>query len=167
MTGDTIRGWFTGRIPDDWFVDVPELRIDRDEIIVVGTLPEPRTDEADEARAAAVRSRIDGFREDTRERRIAIASAAESAFRRKVSWGARCGDVEVLFTHLAAPAMTRLRMPERRVLDLLVESGAARSRSEALAWCVRLVGRHESDWLEELSEAMQSVRDVRRRGPAA
>ena len=37
--------------------------------------------------------------------------------------------------------MTRLRMPERRVLDTLVDAGVARSRSHALAWCVRLVRR--------------------------
>ncbi len=96
-----------------------------------------------------------------------IASAAEEAWGRKVSWGARCGDREVLFTHLAVPAMTRLRMPERRVLDLLVESGVARSRSDALAWCVRLVGRHEDDWLADLADAMGAVRAVRERGPRA
>jgi hypothetical protein len=52
------------------------------------------------------------------------------------------------------------------VLDTLVDAGVARSRSEALAWCVRLVGQHEEDWLAELREAMQSVADVRSKGPA-
>ena len=43
--------------------------------------------------------------------------------------------------------MTRLRQPQRMVLDTLVDAGVARSRSDALAWCVRLVGQHEDDWL--------------------
>jgi Arc/MetJ-type ribon-helix-helix transcriptional regulator len=84
-----------------------------------------------------------------------------------VSWGLRVGDLEELWTHVAAPVMTRLRQPQRQVLDTLVEAGVARSRSDALAWCVRLVGQHEEDWLAELREAMTAVEDVRRKGPAA
>lgn len=68
---------------------------------------------------------------------------------------------------LAAPVMTRLRQPQRLVLDTLVDAGVARSRADALAWCVRLVGQHEGDWLAELREAMTHVADVRSRGPAA
>jgi hypothetical protein len=63
--------------------------------------------------------------------------------------------------------MTRLRQPERLVLDTLVDAGVARSRAEALAWCVKLVAQHESDWLGELREAMSHVADVRTKGPAA
>jgi hypothetical protein len=63
--------------------------------------------------------------------------------------------------------MTRLRQPQRQVLDTLVEAGVARSRSEALAWCVRLVGQHENDWLTDLRDAMTSVSDVRAKGPTA
>jgi Arc/MetJ-type ribon-helix-helix transcriptional regulator len=63
--------------------------------------------------------------------------------------------------------MTRLRQPQRQVLDTLVDAGVARSRSEALAWCVRLVGQHEDDWLGELREAMTAVADVRAKGPGA
>ena len=72
-----------------------------------------------------------------------------------------------LFTHVAAPVMTRLRQPERMVLDTLVDAGVARSRSHALAWCVRLVRQHEGDWLAELREAMHTVDEVRSKGPAA
>jgi hypothetical protein len=61
--------------------------------------------------------------------------------------------------------MTRLRQPERQVLDTLVDSGVARSRSEALVWCVRLVGEHADGWLAELREAMTAVDEVRTRGP--
>jgi hypothetical protein len=96
-----------------------------------------------------------------------IAREAQHRFERKVSWGLRLGDHEELWTHVAAPVMTRLRQPQRLVLDTLVEAGVARSRSEALAWCVRLVGQHEGDWLAELREAMGAVADVRDRGPAA
>jgi hypothetical protein len=62
--------------------------------------------------------------------------------------------------------MTRLRLPERQVLDTLVQAGVARSRSEALAWCVRLVGRHEAEWISELRDALVRVNELRRRGPA-
>jgi hypothetical protein len=63
--------------------------------------------------------------------------------------------------------MTRLRMQERRVLDTLVEAGVARTRSDALGWCVRLVGQHEDDWLRNLREALVKVREVRAAGPQA
>jgi hypothetical protein len=89
----------------------------------------------------------------------------EHRYQRKVSWGVRCGDSQELFTHLSAPVMTRLRQPERLVLDTLVDAGVARSRSEALAWCVRLVGEHTEDWLTDLRDAMTKVEDLRRRGP--
>jgi hypothetical protein len=62
--------------------------------------------------------------------------------------------------------MTRLRMPERRVLDTLVEAGVARSRSHALAWCVRLVAEKQDDWLKDLREALTNVEKVRGEGPA-
>jgi hypothetical protein len=41
----------------------------------------------------------------------------------------------------------------------------ARSRSEALAWCVRLVGRNEDVWISELRAAFEHVEQVRSRGP--
>ena len=56
-------------------------------------------------------------------------------------------------------------MLPRRVLDTLIDAGVARSRSEALAWCVRLVAQHEADWIAELRDAMSKVEEVRRRGP--
>jgi len=94
-----------------------------------------------------------------------IAREAEHRFGRKVAWGVECGERRALFTHLSVPVMTRLRQPERQVLDTLVEAGVARSRSEALAWAVRLVGQHAEDWLGELREAMERVRQVRAQGP--
>ena len=142
---------------------------DREEILVVGTLADPAVPEGSspEAVAAARAARIDGFREDTREQRIRIAQEAEHRFGRRVSWGAQVGDVRKLFTTLSVPAMTRLRMPERQVLDTLVDAGVGRSRSHALAWCVRLVAERQDDWLKDLREALTSVERVRGAGPTA
>jgi hypothetical protein len=164
---DELQGWFAGRLPADWFVGAPTVDADRDEILVVGTLAEPElpADASSDAVAAARASRIAGFREDTRGQRMRIADEAQHRFGLKVSWGAICGDQTVRFTTLAAPAMTRLRMPERRVLDTLVDAGVARSRSHALAWCVRLVAERQDDWLKDLRGALESVEKVRAEGP--
>jgi hypothetical protein len=167
-TKTTAEAWLAGRLPTDWFTGPVEVTRDRDELLVVGTLAAPDLDTDDDTeREIAARGRIASFREDTRERRIEIARELEHLSGRKVSWGVRIGDTEVLFTHLAAPVMTRLRQPERKVLDTLVEAGVARSRSEALAWCVRLVGEKSDSWLAELRQAMEHVDEVRRKGPAA
>lgn len=168
QAAERVRGWFTGRLPEEWRPETPEITIDREEITVVLALedvqlPDASAAELDEARAG----RTKAFREDTREKRIEIAREAEHRFDRKVSWAVRLGDRTELFTHLAAPVMTRLRQPQRLILDTLVDSGVARSRAEALAWCVKLVGEHEGDWLGELREAMAHVADVRSKGPAA
>src|SRR5918992_958930 len=151
-----LTGWFAGRIPDDWFSGPAEITFDRDEILIVGELAEPEVPEGASAEAAR-KARIEGFREETRSRRIRIALEAQARYRRKVSWGATCGDVTRLFTVLSVPAMTRLRLDERAVLDTLVDAGVARSRSEALAWCVRLVARNEDEWLRELRGAFAQV----------
>lgn len=163
-----MQGWFTGRIPDGWFTGPPEVRADRDEILVVGRLAEPEAPGADETAAAAAReARIERHREETREARMGIADEAERRFGRKVSWGAACGDATHTFTTLSAPVMTRLRMDDRSVLDTLVDAGVARSRSHALAWCVRLVGQHQGDWITQLRDALVQVERVRGSGPAA
>lgn len=164
-----ITAWLAGQLEDTWFEEPPHVEVDRDEILVVGTLAQPPLgdDTSPDNRRVADRSRIERWREETRGHRIAIARAAEAKFDRTVSWGARCGDEEIMFTTLAVPAMTRLRMPQRRVLDTLIAAGVARSRSEALAWCVRLVSERQEEWLSDLREAIEKVEDVRRQGPAA
>jgi hypothetical protein len=164
---DEVIGWFRGRIPVEWFTDPVDVDADREEILLTGRVTEPPTGDAEspEARGAACLARVKGFREDTREHRVRIASEAEAKFGKKVSWATRCGDVEAMFTNASVPVMTRLRMPERAVLDTLIDAGVARSRSEALAWCVRLVGRHQSDWIGQLRDAMQHVEQVRAEGP--
>ena len=166
-SNEELAGWFAGRLPTDWFTGPPEVTADREEILVVGPLPEPElpADASREAAAAAREARIDGFREDTRERRMRIAEEAQHRFGRHVSWGAEIGGNRRLFTTVSVPAMTRLRMPERRVLDTLVESGVARSRSHALAWCVRLVAERQEEWLKDLRSALTHVEKVRGEGP--
>ena len=174
---ERVRGWFTGRLPAGWTgAEVAAITVDREEITVVLTIDDvaqvsddaaPSEIELAEARAGRARA----FREDTREARMEIAREAEHRYERKVSWGVRVGQGgdqhQELWTHVSAPVMTRLRQPQRLVLDTLVDAGVARSRSEALAWCVRLVGQHEEDWLAELRAAIGRVDDVRSKGPAA
>ncbi|WP_405877410.1 hypothetical protein OG762_02710 [Streptomyces sp. NBC_01136] len=166
---EKLRGWFAGRLPDDLFESLLEVTVDREEITVVGRIPEPRLAEgaSDAEKEAAAQARIQEFRERTREDRVAVAREAEHRFRKKVSWGVECGGERALFTHIAAPVMTRLRQPERQVLDTLIAAGVARSRSDALAWCVRLVQRHTDDWLTELRDSLEHVQRVRAQGPDA
>ena len=166
-TVEELQGWFAGRIPSEWFTGPPQVAVDREEILVVGTLAD--VDLVSGASAASLEAarlgRIKQHREDTRDARMRIAREAEHRFRRKVSWGARCGEVEELFTTLSLPIMTRLRMPGRQVLDTLVNSGVARSRSHALAWCVKLVAEKQSEWIEELRQALSHVERAREAGP--
>jgi hypothetical protein len=172
-----IQAWFAGRLPDEWFTEPAEVIVDREEISVVGTLSAPEAGageggeggqrgEHPEAARAAAEGRIKRFREQTREQRIEIAREAEHRFRRKVAWGARCAGQDEMFTTLSVPVMTRLRQSERRVLDTLVDAGVARSRSDALAWCVRLTGEHADTWLAELRDALRRVEEVRSQGPS-
>jgi hypothetical protein len=160
LPGADAAKWFAGRLPDGWFDDV-EVTVDREEITVVGTLAgiDPETD------ASEAEGRISRFRAETREQRMAVADEAQARYQRTVSWGARVGGTTAMFTHLAVPVMTRLRQPERTVLDTLVDAGVARSRSDALAWCVRLVGEHAESWLGDLREAMTEVDKLRAKGP--
>lgn len=169
-TNSTIEAWFTGRLPAEWTAHAaPAIVIDREEITVTVTAEAPTLPDgaSDADLAEAIDGRISGFREDTRERRMAIARDAEHRFERKVAWAVTVGDRTELFTHVAAPVMTRLRQPERLVLDTLVAANVARSRADALAWCVRLVGQHTDDWLSELRDAMTAVDEVRAKGPGA
>jgi hypothetical protein len=164
--GDAAE-WFAGRLPDAWFAGDPTVVVDREEITVIGTLPASdgtgNTEEDEsEARASGRASR---FREETRSERMNIADEAQGRYGRKVSWGVEVGGEPILFTHIAVPVMTRLKQPERQVLDTLVDAGVARSRSDALAWSVKLVGEHTEEWLAKLRDAMSAVDDVRAEGP--
>jgi hypothetical protein len=163
---EELKGWFAGALTEKWFTGPPEITVDREEILVVGTLEDvEQGDLSETALQAAREARIDRWREDTRTQRIRIARDAERKFGRKVAWGAECGGVRKVFTRLSLPVMTRLRMEQRRVLDTLVDAGVARSRSHALAWCVHLVGKNEEQWIGELRDALKQVEKVRAEGP--
>ncbi|BBY84458.1 hypothetical protein [Mycolicibacterium tokaiense] len=156
--------WFAGRLPADWFDGDPQVSVDKEEITVIGRLPA----DGDDSKARAS-GRVARFREQTRSDRMRIADEAEDRYRRKVSWGVEVADGDtterILFTHIAVPVMTRLKQPERQVLDTLVDAGVARSRSDALAWSVRLVGEHTEEWLAKLRTAMTEVDELRNQGP--
>jgi hypothetical protein len=149
---DEIQAFVQASVPEGWFRGPPTVEADDEEILVLGVLPTERT--------------VDAFRESTREARVAIARRAESRFGRPVSWGVERDGATTLFTTQSSPVMTRLRMRERAVLATLIDAGIARSRSEALAWCVKLVDRHQADWLAELREALAGVEQVRVGGPS-
>ena len=156
MTNSELQQWFGTRVPEAWMTGQPTVSVDNDEILVVVTLPSAE---------GSCEVRVQRFREQSRDQRMALAAQAEGHFHRKVAWGATCDGQTTYFTTLSLPVMTRLRMQERVVLDTLVDAGVARSRSEALAWCVRLVGTHQKEWIAELQEALVKVGEVRRRGP--
>src|SRR5690242_7505219 len=80
---DEAASWFADRLPSDWFVDAPDVTVDREEIIVAGELPPEEGEAPDEA---AAQGRIQRFREDTRETRMTIADEAESRYGSKVAW---------------------------------------------------------------------------------
>src|SRR2546422_197182 len=128
MANDEIKGWLAGRLPEGWYTGTPDVRVDEDEIWVVGSLPDVQgTEGGPEALAAARQGRIKQHREETREQRMKIAEEAQQRFRRHLAWGAKVGDQTEIFTHMAVPVMTRLRLPERELLDTLVRAGVAPS----------------------------------------
>jgi len=164
VTTKELSSWFAGTLPDDWFSEAVEVVFDRDEILVTGTLAMPKIGADDDTEVAAL-ARIAAFRENTREERMAVADRAQRTYLRKVSWAVRCGEQASAFTVASVPVMTRLAMDERAVLDTLIEAGVARSRSDALAWCVQLVAENQSEWIAKLDQAMEEVVRVRNEGP--
>lgn len=159
-----IRSWLAGRIPPDWYIEQPEISVDRDEILVIGRIADV-TDLDGVDLGAARNGRARRHREDTREERMRIAQESQRRFSRHVSWGVRIADMGHLFTHLAMPVMTRLRMRERQLLDRLVAAKVVQNRSQALAWCIGLVAQHQAEWLKDLHDAMERVQQIREQGP--
>ncbi len=164
VTPAQLEAWFAGNLPDDWFTEPVVVKFDRDELIVTGELATPKLD-ADGDAAAAAQARIAAFRESTRGERMEIAERAQALFLRRVSWAATCGDQSVSFTTANVPVMTRLSMEERTVLDTLIDAGVARSRSDAVGWCVQLVAENESEWIDKLRDAMEGLTEIRDQGP--
>ena len=162
-----IQSWFDSHIDESWGSEGVTIKADDDEILAIvkvgtddGELPESTDD-----KEIAIKRIARTFRKATRQSRMAVADSAQELFERKVSWGVQAGEDTYLFTHVTAPAMTRLRISEREVLDTLVNSGVATSRSEALSWCVKFVRDNEEEWLTNLRDAFKSVEQVRNDGP--
>lgn len=153
---DDVRSWLSANLPADWVDGGLEVLVDNDEILVILPVPDGSGGGAEQ---------IAAFREATRGERMALADEAEERFGRKVSWGCCCAGEQQIFTAVSVPVMTRLRFSERATLDTLIDAGLARSRSEALAWCVRLVGAKEEAWIAELRQAFEAVVAVRDLGP--
>lgn len=143
-------------LPKEWFAGSASLTVDDEELLVVGTLHDGSPGGLDAS----------AFREATREARMRIADAVQPATGRSLAWGVRVGDTTTIFTSLAVPVMTRLRITERETLDTLVAAGVARSRSDALGWCARFVAQEQGAWLEELRTSLDTVSDVRAKGPS-
>jgi len=143
-------------LPDEWFDGAPTLMADDDEVLIIGRLKEGSPGGMDAGK----------FRELTRKERMRIAKQVQPTLQRSVAWGVRVGDSTIVFTSLGVPVMTRLRITEREVLDTLVSAGVAKSRSDAVAWCVRFVGQREEAWLGELRESLEGVSKVRAAGPS-
>jgi hypothetical protein len=155
-TEKDVRAALEPLLPAGWFDGPPALTVDADEILIVGAL----------AAGAPGAPDAGTFREATREQRVGVARQLESAFGRHVAWGVTAGGATTLFTGLGVPVMTRLRAPERQVLDTLAAAGVARSRSDAVAWCVRFVSQREGEWLSELRSSLERVGEVRSGGPS-
>jgi hypothetical protein len=162
-----VAAWIGGRLPAEWTeAGAPETSVDRDEIVVRLRLPDVADAPKDETEGrAAEEGRVVRFREETRGARMRIAQEAEQRYGRRVAWGVTVGGTSADFTTVSVPVMTRLRQRERLVLDTLVDAGVARSRSDALAWCVRLVGQHQEEWINGLRDALVGVEAARARGP--
>lgn len=150
---EAVNSWFAERLPAAWLSRPAEIELDREEVLVVLPL--------------AAASDPATFRDATRDTRIELARQAENRFGVKVSWGTVKGGDRHLFTTLRSALTVPVAMPERRVLDALVAAGVATNRSEAVAWCIRLVGRHESDWLRDLRDAVAAAPAGRREIPSA
>jgi hypothetical protein len=150
---DRLTAWFTERIPPGWLAGPIEVDVDREEALVV--LPLSKTYDGG------------GFREATRGERIKVAQQAEETFGLRISWGTSKDGRRQLYTTVRTPVTVPLAMRERQILDGLVAAGVASDRTEAVAWCIRLVGHHEADWLRDLRDAVAAAPPGRRDRPVA
>ena len=68
---EKLRGWFGGRMPADWFTAAPEIKVDREEITVIGALESPPVADGASAaeQAAAASLLLCSYSAPTRHRR--------------------------------------------------------------------------------------------------
>ncbi|MFC7102051.1 hypothetical protein ACFQQB_17295 [Nonomuraea rubra] len=79
-----VRGWFTGRLPEGWFTGAPVIVRDREEIAVLGTLPDPPADTPDAERPALIEGLARRFR------RRPASGGSRSPGRPSAGSGRRC-----------------------------------------------------------------------------
>ena len=148
---DDAAAWLAGRLPDGWFTGG------------AGGHGGPRGDRrrrrrCRRSRASSPRGRRAAPSAPRPRRagspgsaRTPARSGSRSPARPSTATAARSpgargsATTEQLFTVASVPVMTRLRQPERVVLDTLVDAGVARSRSDALAWAVGWSAQHADD----------------------
>ena len=98
---DEVAAWFAGRLSDDGFDGPISVQVDRDEIIVTGTLPAPTgAPEGDDAAKVAASARISAFREDSRRARMKIAEAAQFQWRRALSLKPEKNQIQLIQTKI-------------------------------------------------------------------
>lgn len=161
MQIEELQRWLQARLPAYLAAQPPEVYIYPDEVVIVLHLAADPA--AGDDQRSAEQALIAQQREATRPLRMQIAGEVQAMLRRPVAWGMRVGDSQVLFTTRTVPVMTRLGRAERDVLDTLVAAGVAETRSSALAYTVRAFAAEHADWLAEVRQAIEQVRQVRSR----
>ena len=169
-TRERVAGWFAGRLPQEWQATPAQITIDREEITVRLSIPDvewARTQTAARSRGAGRPGQgvprgdprqADGDRPRGRAplRRQGVVGTAGRRGRRRAQRALdprrRAGDDPAAPAAADGPGHPR----RRRV---------ARSRADALAWCVQLVGQHEDDWLTELRDAWRRSPTYAARAP--
>ena len=156
MNATDVQKWLQERLPADLCRVAPDVADYEDEILVMLTAAPAGESESESDTVARLR-------EQSRPLRMRLARELQRLAGRPVAWGIRIGSTEALFTTRSAPVMTRLGRSERDVLDTLVASGLAETRSAALAFVVRAFAKEHAVWLAEAREAIAEVEKVRAR----
>ncbi|MCG8351634.1 MAG: hypothetical protein MI924_28030 [Chloroflexales bacterium] len=163
MQVEELQQWLQSKLPATLTAMPPRIKIYSDEVVIVLYPNEaPMPDDSIDQRSAE-QALIAYQRELTRSLRMRLADEIQKKLRLPVAWGMRIGESEVLFTTRTIPVMTRLGRIERDVLDTLVAAGVAETRSSALAYTVRAFAAEHADWLAEVSQVIEQVRQVRSR----
>lgn len=164
MGNDELVQWLAARLPEALLAAPPRLALYDDELVAVLSplVPELESDDEDQRRGHE-RALIARLREETRPLRMRLAAELQPLLGRPVAWGMRLGGSEALFSTRTVPVMTRLNRREREVLDTLVATGVADTRSAALAYCVRVFASEHDDWLGEARAVAEQAQQVRAR----
>ncbi len=163
MQIEDLQRWLQSRLPAALLAQPPQITLYPDEVLIILHLDAPAPDTNEELQRQNEQALIAQQREASRPLRMQIAAEIERMLRLSVAWGMRAGSTEQIFTTRTTPVMTRLGRAERDVLDTLVAAGVAETRSSALAYTVRAFAAEHADWLAEVRQAIEQVRQVRSR----